>query len=138
MKVTVDIGSMDSKPGYVPSGGLSFVVLIPDHDAADLHTESLLFEAAYYNKEYHTITVEECTGCKPYRFMDGVCEYSGVKGIYDVPDGYCAVQVHYHSISTDDEPRKSATLIGSTTLAKEYRSRIEHYQRLLEACEKIA
>lgn len=100
--VTVELMTMDSKPGYHPSYGWTKAFLFPEelvekYDGGD--ASYLLCE----ENEGKPVTLDMLTDVRTESYTSGALQYLVRKGTFNVPEGMVVVQQHYADICTRNE-----------------------------------
>ena len=132
--VSVNIWTMDSDDGYVPSSGYGRVCLVDRERIANLlNYEDLLFDVVV---EEPPLREEQLDDPKRYLHTHGACRYRGVSGTCKVPQGMVAVQLEYYNICTRDGPEYYARVLNPEDLAEYYRSLATRYTELSEISER--
>lgn len=130
MKVSIELMSMDSDPGYVSSYGSQEAIIVPASVAADLGGD----EDSLYQIQGTHVTEDMLSDVSRTKHRSGVCEYRTIKGVYDVPDGMVVVQKRYVNIRTRDSVEERAFVVNEASLKELYLERADHYRRLADAC----
>lgn len=131
-KVGVEIWSMGSEAGYVPSTGWSTVYLMPPEDiegAACRDSEALFWQVTECN-DAERVDVANFMDAEPLRWQRGACVYTGWSGVLIVPDGMVAVQATYEDISTNNGIHRQAEILNAASLLATYEERAVTYAGL--------
>jgi hypothetical protein len=129
-KVGVEHWRMHSDPGYRSSSGAADVHLVPEDDAASASgSNKALYDLA---KRHERVDPEEFLDAEPVEWRRGVCNYKGVRGVLEVPEGLVAVQITYSNISTQDGPKYWAEVLNEGSLVALYKERARKYLRLAQ------
>lgn len=99
--VTVELMTMDSKPGYHPSYGWTIAFLFPEELVAKYEGRDALYLLCEENQG-QPVTLDMLTDVKTEK-TSGVLRYLVRKGTFNVPEGMVVVQQHYADICTRSE-----------------------------------
>jgi hypothetical protein len=126
--VAVELMSMDSEPGYVPSYGYQEAILVEAEEAVACGSDP----EALYDLSGEEVTEGMLSDIEHRSHRTGALRYSYDTGTFMVPEGCVVVQKLYESICTNDGPYSKAWVVSEESLVELYQKRAEEYKRLAD------
>jgi hypothetical protein len=131
MKVAIRLMTMYSDPGYVTSSGYKEAYLLTKEQVVECMGDEMALwkKARAIGKE---ITENDLEDIKESETKHSVLNYHRIEGTFEVPQGFCAVQVYHVDICTEQGVRQSAWIVEPSSLKELYLERAKKYQELAD------
>lgn len=115
MQVKIELMEMSSDPGYRPSSGATWALLVDADAAAQRGGDS----GALYDLGGESIETEMLSDAETRHSKNGACNYRVVAGTFDVPDGKVVVQQKELDICTRDVIERCAWVVDPANSLRE-------------------